>query len=56
MKLKYRKKSTKTGKNFRGGGEEFFWLARIYTPAVLTLDCLKITKDHFQWQTFQDFR
>ena len=26
------KKSTKTGKNFRGGGEEFFWLARIYTP------------------------
>ena len=33
MKLKYRKKSTKTGKNFRGGGE-FFWLARIYTPAV----------------------
>ena len=29
------KKSTKTGKNLRGGGEEiFFWLARIYTPAV----------------------
>ena len=26
------KKSTKTGKNFRGGGEGFFWLARIYTP------------------------
>ena len=27
------KKSTKTGKNFRGGGgKEFFWLARIYTP------------------------
>ena len=25
------KKSTKTGKNFREGGE-FFWLARIYTP------------------------
>ena len=35
MKLKYRKKSTKTGKNFRGGGEEFFWLARIYTPAEM---------------------
>ena len=34
MKLKYRKKSTKTGKNFRGGGGEFFWLVRIYTPAV----------------------
>ena len=33
MKLKYRKKSTKTGKNFRGGGEEFFW--SIYTPVVL---------------------
>ena len=26
------KKSTKTGKNFRGGGEEFFWRARTYTP------------------------
>ena len=25
------KKSTKTGKNFRGN---FFWLARIYTPDV----------------------
>ena len=34
MKLKYRKKSTKTGKNVRGGGEEFIWLARIYTPVV----------------------
>ena len=29
------KKSAKTGKNFRGGGEEFFWLARIYTPAPM---------------------
>ena len=27
------KKSTKTGKNFRGGWEMFFWLDRIYTPA-----------------------
>ena len=26
------KKSTKTGKNFRGGGGIIFWLARIYTP------------------------
>ena len=34
MKLKYRKKSTKTGKNFRGGGGKFFWLARIYTPGI----------------------
>ena len=25
--------STKTGKNFRGGGE-FSWLARIYTPVI----------------------
>ena len=32
--LNDRKKSTKTGKNFRGGREEFFWLANIYTPAV----------------------
>ena len=28
-----RKKSKKTGENFRGGGwGEFFWLARIYIP------------------------
>ena len=32
MKLKWpQKKSTKTGKNFRGGGG-IFWLARKYTP------------------------
>ena len=30
--LNNRNKSTKTGKNFRGGGGIFFWLARIYTP------------------------
>ena len=28
-----RKKSSKTGKNFRGGGGEFFCLAKIYIPA-----------------------
>ena len=32
MKLNDRKKSTKTGKNFRGGEGDFSWLARIYTP------------------------
>ena len=31
--LNYRKKSTKSGKNFRGGGG-FFWLARIYIPVL----------------------
>ena len=30
--LNDRKKSTKTGKNFRRGMETFFWLTRIYTP------------------------
>ena len=30
------KKSTKTGKNFRGGGGEFFWLARVYTLDFLS--------------------
>ena len=34
MKLKRPQKNTKTGKNFRGGGGEFFRLARIYTPGV----------------------
>ena len=34
MNLKYRKKIHKTEKNFRGGGGEFFLLARIYTPAT----------------------
>ena len=29
------KKSTKTGKNFREGGEIFFLLARIYTPVAV---------------------
>ena len=33
MKLKYPPKSTKTGKNFRGGGE-LIRLARIYTPEI----------------------
>ena len=27
------KKSTKTGKNLRGGEGKYFWLARIYTPS-----------------------
>ena len=31
MKLKYRKKSTKTGKNFRGGGKNFSGWPE-YTP------------------------
>ena len=30
------KKSAITGKSFRGGGGEFFWLARVYTPGVCT--------------------
>ena len=29
------KKSTKTGKNFRGGGEEIFWLARKIYPCLV---------------------
>ena len=32
------KKFTKTGKYFGGG--EFFWLARIYTPACNTIDTM----------------
>ena len=36
MKLKYRKKSTKTGKNFRGGGRFSGWPeARIYNPVYI---------------------
>ena len=32
--LKYRKKNPqKQGRILEGGREEFFWLARIYTPA-----------------------
>ena len=37
MKLKYRKKSTKTVRILEGGGKEFFWLARIYTPGVKSM-------------------
>ena len=32
LSLNTAKKSTKTGKNSRRGGGDFFWLARIYTP------------------------
>ena len=45
------KKSTKAGKNFRGerGGEIFFWLARIYTPALLisSFESVNFTTDCF---------
>ena len=45
MKLKYRKKSTKQGRILEGGGEEFFWLTRIYTPAgqLISKTTLKIS-------------
>ena len=38
MKLKYRKKILKQGRILEGGGEEFFWLARIYTPEIIIID------------------
>ena len=38
MKLKYRKKNPqKQGRILEGEGEEFFWLARIYTPGSLNI-------------------
>ena len=37
------KNSTKTGKNFRGGGGIFFWLARIYSPVGFFCVCVKLT-------------
>ena len=40
------KKSTKKGKNFRGGGEEFFWLARIYTPDLKWIENLLSTNEN----------
>ena len=34
MKLRYRKKSTKTGKNFRGGGGRIFLAGQNIFPCV----------------------
>ena len=44
---------TKTGKNFeRGGGGQFFWLARIYTPVKNKIDNKHLYFDMYLYSVY----